>query len=151
MSLAIRALAALCLACTAARAGTDDIRFACDLSADEQSAPTYSDATGHAEVILERETLKITWKVTFQGLSTPPTRIALFGPENPGANSGVLIDLGVDGKTSPVTGSAVLNDGQLQYLVNTRVYVNVLTGKWKDGEIRCQLRRQLQRSPSPPV
>jgi len=126
----------------AVRAGSNDILFAADLSDDEQSTPTYSKGKGRAEIVLERETLRITWTVTFQDLSSPPIEVGLYGPENVGANAGMLIDFSGNGLKSPIKGSAILSDGQLQYLITGRVYVNITSQKWKAGELRGQLRRQ---------
>lgn len=123
-------------------AAENDILFTSELSDDEQSTPTYSKGKGRAEIVLERETLKITWTVTYQDLSSPPLTVGLFGPENVGANAGMLIDFATNGLNSPIKGSAILNDGQLQYLITGRVYVNITSQKWKAGELRGQLRRQ---------
>jgi hypothetical protein len=125
-----------------ARAGSNDILFTAELSDDEQSTPTYSKGKGRAEIVLERETLKITWTVTYQDLSSPPVTAGLFGPENVGANAGMLIDFAPKGLKSPIKGSAVLSDGQLQYLITGRVYVNITSQKWQAGELRGQLSRQ---------
>ena len=126
-------------------AAPDDIRFATDLSPDEESIPTYSSASGHAEFILNRETLKLTWVITYKDLSGPAVTAGLYGPENVGGTSGILIDFRSSPSgtlASPIRGSAVLTDGQLQYLVTGRVYANIHTAKWKDGELRGQLQRQ---------
>ena len=123
-------------------AGSNDIRFIANLSDDEQSTPTYSDGKGIAEIILERETLKITWNITYQNLSSKPIEAGIYGPENVGATAGLQINFGVNGLASPIKGSAVLNEGQLQYLITERMYVNILTTKWKGGELRGQLQRQ---------
>jgi hypothetical protein len=125
-----------------AQAGENDIRFIAELSDDEQSIPTYSKGKGKAEIILERETLKITWTVTYNDLSSAPITAGLFGPENVGANAGMLIDFAGKGLNSPIKGSAILSDGQLQYLITGRIYVNITSQKWKDGELRGQLKRQ---------
>ncbi|MDX2221302.1 MAG: CHRD domain-containing protein [Rhodospirillaceae bacterium] len=127
---------------SAAQAADDDILFTAKLTPDEQSAPTYSPASGVAEVRLERETLKITWKVTYQDLTGPATVAGLYGPENVGANAGMVVDLSPNGLKSPIEGSAVLSDGTFQYLITGRVYVNIHTAKYPDGELRGQLRRQ---------
>jgi hypothetical protein len=132
-----------------AKAGADDIRFTAELSDDEQSTPTYSKGKGHAELILERETLKLSWTITYQDLSSAPLKAGLYGPENVGATSGLLIDLGTAGLKSPIKGSAILTDGQLQYLITGRIYVNILSQTWKDGELRGQLRREAPASPTP--
>ncbi|MCB2106069.1 MAG: CHRD domain-containing protein [Rhodobacteraceae bacterium] len=123
-------------------AGANDIRFIAELSDNEQSSPTYSPAKGLAEVVLERETLKLTWTVTYKDLSSPPTEAGFYGPENVGATSGMLINIGEDGMNSPMKGSAIISDGELQYLINERIYVNIKSKKWPDGEIRGQLQRQ---------
>ncbi len=120
---------------------TAPIRFEADLSADEQSAPTESPGTGHAEFTLERATLKFSWVVTFDKLTSPLTQAVVRGPQKPGTNAGVLFELGPATAKSPIKGSIVINDGQLEYLLAGRMYVNLHTTKWKDGELRGQIHR----------
>ena len=120
---------------------TAPIRFAADLSADEESAPTESPGTGHADFTLDRATLKFSWVVTFDKLSSPLTEAVVRGPQKPGTNAGVLFELGPKTAKSPIKGSTVINDGQLEYLLAGRMYVNLHTTKWKDGEIRGQIHR----------
>ena len=142
-ALALSALVFLTI--SRAESAADDIIFAANLSPDEQSTPTESPATGYAELRLERATLKLTWKVTYRGLTSKPTAAALYGPENVGANAGQVVNLGARGLASPIQGSEVLSDGVFQYLITGRVYVNIHTTRYKDGELRGQLRRQRQR------
>ena len=126
-----------------ARAADDDIIFTATLSDEDQSIPTVSPGKGIAEVRLERATLKLTWKVTFEDLTSPPTIAGLYGPENVGGNAGQIVDLAPKGNIkSPIEGSTILSDGSFQYLITGRVYVNIHTTKYKDGELRGQLRRQ---------
>ncbi len=131
-----------CLAPPLARAADDDIIFKATLSADDQSIPTESPGTGLLEVRLERATLKITWKLSYQGLTSPPVAAGLYGPENVGGNAGQVVNLGVNGLRSPIEGSTVLSDGVFNYLITGRVYANLHTTKYKEGELRGQLRRQ---------
>lgn len=143
-------VAALVLAAMPALAApteeTGPIHFAAALSPDEQSAPTYSDATGHGDFVLDRATLTLSWTITFKDLSTPITAAHIHGPQRPGTNAGILIDVGDKGLKSPLKDSFVLNEGLLEYLLAGRLYVNIHTTKYKDGELRGQLERQL-----PPV
>lgn len=118
------------------------IVFYADLSADEESAETYSPGIGRFECSLERKTLKLTWKVTYQKLTSPVISAAIHGPQSPGAEAGVLIDLGGKGLISPIEGSAILNEGQLEYLLTDRMYVNILTKRYPVGELRGQLSRR---------
>ena len=53
----------------------------------------------------------------------------------------MLVDLGGKGLTSPIEGSSILNEGQLEYLLTDRMYVNILTKKYPGGELRGQLAR----------
>ena len=39
-------------------------------------------------------------------------------------------------------GEAIINDGVLAYLMSDRLYVNVFTTKFKEGELRGQLKRR---------
>ncbi len=126
----------------AAKAAADDIIYTAVLSDADQSTPTYSPGKGFAELRLERATLKLSWRITYQGLTSAPISAGLYGPENVGANAGQVVDLGTRGLKSPITGSAIISDGVLGYLTTGRVYVNIHTTRYKNGELRGQLRRQ---------
>lgn len=117
------------------------IKFGCDLSAEEQSAPTESPGKGRADFVLERDTLKFSWVITYSGIPSTVTGVRIHGPQLIGTNAGVLIDAGVNGIASPLKGAAVLDEGQLQFLLSGRMYVNITTTKYKDGELRGQIRR----------
>ena len=47
-------------------------------------------------------------------------------------------------------GSVTLNEGQLEYLLTGRMYVNLHTVKYPNGEIRGQLSRQRPAGSTPP-
>ena len=117
------------------------ISWTTDLSADEESAFTESPGIGHADFTLDRATLKFSWKVTFDKLIGKVTGVRIHGPQTPGGEAGVLIDLGAGGLSSPVQGFAILNDGQLRYLVTDRMYIQITSTKYPAGEIRGQLQR----------
>jgi hypothetical protein len=131
-----------------ASAAADDIIYTASLSDEDQSTPTYSPGKGFAEFRLERATLKLSWKITYQGLTSPPIIAGLYGPENVGANAGQVVDLGTRGLKSPIIGSTIISDGVLGYLTTGRVYVNIHTTRYRDGELRGQLRRQRSTAPA---
>lgn len=126
----------------AARAADDDIVFTATLTDNEQSVPTYSKGSGFAEFRLERKTLKLSWTVTYKDLTSPPVAAGLYGPENVGANAGLVVDLANGKLKSPITGSTVLSDGVFQYLITSRVYANIHTQRYPQGELRGQVMRQ---------
>lgn len=134
--------AALAGAATPAVAADDDIIYTAVLSDEDQSTPTYSPGKGYAELRLERATLKLSWRITYQGLTSAPIAAGLYGPENVGANAGQVVDLGTRGLKSPIVGSTIISDGVVGYLTTGRVYVNIHTTRYRNGELRGQLRRQ---------
>lgn len=134
--------AALAAAATPAIAADDDIIYTAVLTDEDQSTPTYSPGKGYAELRLERATLKLSWRITYQGLTSAPIAAGLYGPENVGANAGQVVDLGTRGLKSPIVGSTIISDGVLGYLTTGRVYVNIHTTRYRNGELRGQLRRQ---------
>jgi hypothetical protein len=143
------ALVSASFAADHAVAADDDIFYVATITDDEQSVPTESPGSGIAEFRLERATLKLSWKITYKGLTSKPISIGLYGPENVGANAGRVVDLGINGLSSPIQGSTILSDGVLSYLVTGRTYVNLHTVRYKDGELRGQVRRIRPPKPAP--
>ena len=117
------------------------ILFRAELSPEEESHVVKSPAKGVATFTLERETMKFSWEVTFTDMTSPATAAHVHGPQTPGGNAGVLFPLAPGGVQSPFSGSVVLNEGQLEYILTGRAYVNVHTQKYPDGELRAQIMR----------
>jgi len=123
--------------------GTDGqpIKFRTALSSDEQSAPTTSPGLGMAEFVLDRPTQRLDWTITFDNLTSNAVGAHIHGPQTPGGNAGVIFDLAPNGIKSPLVGSVVLNDGELEYLLTGRLYVNIHTTEYPAGELRGQVMR----------
>ncbi len=117
------------------------LRFAAELSALEESAVTDSPGKGRIDFVLDRQSQKFTWKVSYDGLTSPPTGLKVHGPQVPGAEAAPLFDLAAGGVKSPMEGSRTLSDGEVTYLVQDRLYVNLTTSKYKDGELRSPIRK----------
>ena len=136
--------AVLALTSFAARAAESGppIHFLANLSADEESYTVNSPGSGRAEFTLERDTLRFTWHVTYKDLTSAPTLAAVHGPQRPGTDAVVLFEMGTKDKAKPpVDGSVVLSDAQVQYLLSGRLYVNIHTVKYPNGELRGQIER----------
>lgn len=117
------------------------INWFANLASEEESWAVDSKGVGRADFTLERESMRFSWTVTYKDLTSPAIRVAVHGPQTPGGEAGVLVDLGGGGVQSPVKGSTILNDGQLRYLTTDRFYINITTPKYAKGEIRGQLQR----------
>jgi hypothetical protein len=99
---------------------------------------TDAGATGTAAVSYDTASKQVTWRVTYSGLSGPPTMAHFHGPAEPGANAGVAVAMPNFG-ASPAQGSAPLTDAQAADLLAGRYYINVHTAANPRGEIRGQV------------
>ena len=97
--------------------------------------PNASTGTGTADVDYDAATKKLTWKLTYSGLSGPATAAHFHGPAEAGKNAGVAVAIPNAG-TSPVEGSAALTDAQAADLTAGKYYINVHTAANPGGEIR---------------
>jgi hypothetical protein len=99
--------------------------------------PNTSAATGTADIDYDAASKKLSWKLTYSGLSGAATAAHFHGPAAPGANAGVKVP--IPNTASGSEGSATLTDEQAADLVAGKYYVNVHTDANKGGEIRGQV------------
>ena len=97
-----------------------------------------SAGTGTADIDYDPASKKLTWKVTYSGLSGPATAAHFHGPAEAGKNAGVAVPI-PNQASSPVEGSATLTDAQAADLMAGKYYVNVHTAANPGGEIRGQV------------
>ena len=113
--------------------------FEADLSARHQTILTDSDGAGFAKVRFNLNTMEITWEVEYEGLTSPPTGLSLHGPAQPGTNAVQIIDLGMNGLKSPITGTLKVSDSHIQYMLLGWAYVLLKTERYDHGELRGKL------------
>lgn len=100
--------------------------------------PNTSAGKGTADIDYDPATKKLSWKLTYSGLSGPATAAHFHGPAEAGKNAGVAVPI-KDATSSPAEGSATLTDAQAADLVAGKYYVNVHTAANPGGEIRGQV------------
>jgi CHRD domain-containing protein len=93
---------------------------------------------GEAALDYDAATKKLTWKLTYSGLSGPATAAHFHGPAEAGKNAGVAVAI-PNATSSPVDGSATLTDAQAADLMAGKYYINVHTAANPGGEIRGQV------------
>jgi CHRD domain-containing protein len=97
-----------------------------------------STGTGTADLDYDPATKKLSWKLTYTGLSGPATAAHFHGPAEAGKNAGVAVAI-PNATSSPVEGSATLTDAQAADLVAGKYYINIHTAANPGGEIRGQV------------
>jgi hypothetical protein len=100
--------------------------------------PNTSAGNGTADLDFDAASKKLSWKVTYSGLSGPPTAAHFHGPAEAGKNAGVAVAI-PNAASSPVEGSATLTDAQAADLMAGKYYINVHTAANPGGEIRGQV------------
>jgi hypothetical protein len=108
------------------------------LNSKSEVPPTTSAGTGTADIDYDAATKKLSWKLTYSGLTGPATAAHFHGPAGPADKAGVAVAIPNAG-TSPVEGSAVLTDAQAADLTAGKYYVNIHTAANPGGEIRGQV------------
>jgi hypothetical protein len=131
-------LATLALGATIAFAGPAFAdKMKATLDGKSQVPPNTSAATGTADIDYDPASKKLSWKLTYSGLSGPATAAHFHGPAAAGANAGVKVP--ISNTASGSEGSATLNDEQAADLTAGKYYVNVHTAANPGGEIRGQV------------
>jgi hypothetical protein len=108
------------------------------LDGKSQVPPNTSAATGTADIDYDPASKKLSWKLTYTGLSGPATAAHFHGPAEPGKNAGVAVAI-PNATSSPAEGNATLTDAQAADLTAGKYYVNVHTAANPGGEIRGQV------------
>ena len=129
-------IACAALLAVAVPAKAEMLNMKASLSPNEEVPPTNSKGTGSVTATYDTTSKKLTWKGSYSGLSGPATA-AHFHAGEKGKNGGVAIPIAP--ATSPLEGSATLNDAQAADLMAGKLYVNIHTAANKAGEIRGQL------------
>ena len=108
------------------------------LDAKSEVPPTTSAGTGTADIDYDAATKKLSWKLTYSGLTGAATAAHFHGPAGPADKAGVAVAI-PNATTSPVEGSAMLTDAQAADLDAGKYYVNIHTAANPGGEIRGQV------------
>ena len=108
------------------------------LDGKSETPPNASTGAGTADIDYDAASKKLTWKLTYSGLTGPATAAHFHGPAEVGKNAGVAVAI-PNATTSPNEGSATLTDAQAADLLAGKYYVNVHTAANPGGEIRGQV------------
>ena len=113
-------------------------KYKAALDAKSEVPPNASTASGTADIDYDAASKKLSWKITYSGLTGPATAAHFHGPAETGKNAGVEVAIPNAG-SSPVEGSATLTDAQAADLTSGKLYINFHTAANPGGEIRGQV------------
>ena len=113
----------------------ETISLAAHLFGSSAVPQTKSDAFGEAQFTYDSQTRQLDYYVTYDGAS--PTRIDIHGPAGPGEKAMAIATFPVS--ESPVTGKTILTQDQANALLAGKVYVDLHSQAYADGEIRGQI------------
>ena len=102
--------------------------------------PNTASGKGSADLDYDAASKKLSWKMTYTGLSGPATAAHFHGPAEAGKNAGVAVAIPNAG-SSPTEGSATLTDAQAADLLAGKYYINVHTAANPGGEILGQVKK----------
>jgi len=111
--------------------------FTADLKGASQVPPVDTAGAGKADVTYDDAGKTLTWTITYSGLSGPVTAAHFHGPAGEGENADPMVT--IKQLDSPMKGSATLTEDQFKALTGGKMYINVHTAKYPDGEIRGQV------------
>ncbi|HSZ50301.1 MAG TPA: CHRD domain-containing protein [Caulobacteraceae bacterium] len=134
---ALIAAAGLLAMAAAPFAAAETIHFTAHLDGAQETPPNDSKGTGEAKIAFDTDSKTLIWTVTYSGLSGPATMAHFHGPAPTGKAAPVVVNFAPF--DSPIRGSTVLTQGQIDQLMNGLWYVNVHTALHPPGEIRGQV------------
>jgi CHRD domain len=131
-------LAVAALLGTGSIAVAETMHFKAALSGKNEVPPSKVKGKGRVQATYDTASKKLTWSLTFSGLTGPAIAAHFHGPADAKKNAPVAVLIG-NNISSPAKGSATLTDAQAKDLMAGRWYVNVHTAAHKPGEVRGQV------------
>lgn len=125
-------------AVAATPANAEMMKYKADLKGSTEVPPNETKGTGMVDATYDTASKKLTWTVTYSGLTGDATAAHFHGPAEAGKNAPPVVPLS-GSLASPIKGEATLNDAQAKELQDGMMYFNLHTAANKGGEIRGQV------------
>lgn len=118
------------------------VSYAAVLISSAEAPPNDSKGTGEVAASFDTVSNKLSWTITYTGLSGPATAAHFHGPAAVGANAGPVVPIPATGLASPIKGDVTLTEAQAKDLADGRWYFNIHTAAHGPGEIRGQVMKK---------
>lgn len=116
----------------------ETLKISAELNGGSETPPNDSKGTGNLTGTYDPSSKKLTWDVTYSGLTGPATVAHFHAPAPVGKPAGVEIPI-TGNVSSPIKGEATLTEAQAKNLTDGLTYFNVHTSKNPKGELRGQV------------
>jgi hypothetical protein len=136
--LAIASLALAAGVCANAPASAEVLNYKVQLLPGSEVPPNDTKGSGTLTGTYDTASKKLSWTVTYSGLSGPAIMAHFHGPADPSVNAAVVVPQ-PGSLESPMKGEVTLTDAQAEQFMAGKWYFNVHTAQNKGGEIRGQM------------
>ncbi len=99
---------------------------------------TQSDAFAEAQFTYDSAARELQYYVNYDGVA--PAKVDIHGPAGKGEKAGSILDIPLS--ESPISGSIKLSSEQAGELLAGKMYLDIHSQKYSDGEIRGQIVKQ---------
>ena len=137
-----RAAAFVMAAAVPPAASAATVSYTAELKSSAESPPVDSKGSGTATASFDTDSRKLSWTVTYTGLTGPATAAHFHGPAAVGANAPPVVPVPATGLASPMKGDATLTEAQAKDLSDGKWYFNIHTAANAPGEIRGQMMKK---------
>lgn len=124
-----------------APAFAETMAYKTDLKGASEVPANDTKGTGTVDAAYNSASKKLTWTITYSGLTGPATAAHFHGPAEAGKNAPPVVPLKGE-LASPIKGEATLTDAQAKEFADGKIYFNLHTAAHKDGEIRGQMMKK---------
>ena len=128
------------VAALASPALAETVTYSAALKGADEVPPNDTKGSGMVEAKYDTATMKLSYTVTYSGLTGAATAAHFHGPAKAGVNAGPIITL--ENLASPIKGESTLTAEQAKQLADGLWYLNVHTAAHPPGEIRGQLMKK---------
>jgi hypothetical protein len=138
MKRALIALAFVSLLLDVSAAQAESVSLVAHLLGSSEVPATQSDAFAEAQFTYDNSSRALEYYVNYDGVT--PAKVDLHGPA--AANEKASVVLNISLSESPISGTIQLTPEQGRQLLAGKMYLDIHSQKYPDGEIRGQIIRQ---------